>query len=282
MKIEPKSPVVITASYLLFGVMLLSSAVFLGNRAGRAYSAETVVPDSEYENAIVQNTDALQNEFSSAASESPSETPLVNAHNGLLIIDAGHGGEDGGASSADGLIEKELNLAISDDIASLCVLFGVPYKMTREDDRLLYDRYNEYTDYKGRKKSLDLKNRLRFTEESGGSMFLSIHMNKFTDPKYSGLQVYYSPNSDDSRALAEVMQNYVKLHLQKDNDRQSKKATSSIYLLNKMKIPSLLVECGFLSNADECKCLAEPAYRASLACTVFSPILEYFVRNNAV
>ena len=108
--------------------------------------------------------------------------------------DPSHGGEDGGAVGDGGVTEKELNLAVSENIADLSMLFGVPYSMTRDCDKLLYDKYGELTDYTGKKKSLDLKNRLRSAEEEGAEVFLSIHMNKLqalptADFRYTTLQI---------------------------------------------------------------------------------------------
>ena len=260
MKSSKRSEVLYLSGYIIFGALFMCIAVVLGIYAGN-YSQ---VPKS------------IAIEAGADTTPSPNENSPKNAK--ILVIDPGHGGEDGGASSASGVLEKDLNLALSDDVASMCLMFGVPYKMTREDDRMLYDYYSEYTDYAGKKKSLDLKNRLKLTEELSASLFLGIHMNKFTDSRYSGLQVYYSPNNDESRMIAEVIQAYVKSHLQKDNERAAKKATSAIYLLNRLTVPSVLVECGFLSNAAEAEMLNTESYRASLACTVFVPVLEYFVR----
>lgn len=263
MKSSKKSAILNLSGYILFGTLFMCIAVILGIYAG---NFETP-PDVK---AIEVGADT--------AAESTAHDENVPQSVKMLVIDPGHGGEDGGASSADGILEKDLNLALSDDVARMCLMFGVPYKMTREDDRMLYDYYSEFTDYTGKKKSLDLKNRLKLTEDLDASLFLGIHMNKFTDPRYSGLQVYYSPNNDESRQIAEVIQTYVKAHLQKDNERAAKKATSAIYLLNRLNVPSVLVECGFLSNAAEAAKLNTESYRASLACAVFSPVLEYFVR----
>lgn len=261
MKTANKSAVMHLTLYTVFASLFLCVSLVLGVLSGSLTA--TVNADTVKASAPV-----IENKSSNITADSVR----------ILVIDPGHGGEDGGASSANGILEKDLNLALSDDIASMCLMFGVPYKMTREDDRLLYDYYSEYTDYTGKKKSLDLKNRLKLTEEVGASLFLGIHMNKFTDPRYSGLQVYYSPNNDESRQIAEVIQTYVKSHLQKDNDRAAKKATSSIFLLNRLNMPSVLVECGFLSNEAEAAKLNTQDYRASLACSVFTPVLEYFVR----
>lgn len=194
-----------------------------------------------------------------------------------IVIDAGHGGEDGGAVSQSGVLEKDLNLLLADDIAHLCVLFGQPYEMTREDDTMLYSLYGD--NYEGRKKALDLKNRLKFTEEHGAAILLSIHMNKFTDPRYGGLQVYYSPNTEDSRQIALEVQSAVKRELQTENSREAKAAGSSIYILKNTETPAVLVECGFLSNPADTENLTDPSYRAALACVIAAPVFEYTVRK---
>ena len=196
-----------------------------------------------------------------------------------LVIDAGHGGEDGGASSPDGVLEKDLNLAVSEDVAHLCVLFGQPYVTTRREDKMLYDLYPDGKDYTGRKKSLDLRNRLKLAETSDAAALLSIHMNKFTSPVFDGLQVYYSPNAPESAAIADEIQSSVKNTVQTHNSRVPKAATSSIFLLDKAKMPAVLVECGFLSNPDETCLLTTDSYRASLSCAIFAPVLEFCTRN---
>lgn len=252
--------VLFTAAYIVFTLIFMTAAMALaviaqGDGALTYLENETKTPVSE----IVENETCEADSF-------------------ILMIDAGHGGEDGGAVGVDGTLEKELNLAVSENVADLALLFGVEYRMTRTDDSLLYGKYNELTNYTGRKKALDLKNRLRFSEEEAADVFLSIHMNKFTSPVYKGLQVYYSPNTDDSRVLAEALRNYNTAHLQKDNDREVKSATSSIYLLHRLQIPAVLVECGFISNPEECSLLKTAPYRASLSCTLIVPLLEYSVR----
>lgn len=250
-----------TFAYVLFCILFISSALTLSVLAG---------------NDIV----LIENNPEAGVS---GEAPIVEENNKtfLLMIDAGHGGEDGGAVSDGGVYEKDLNLAVSENIADLSMLFGQPYSMTRDSDKLLYDKYSELTDYTGKKKSLDLKNRLRSADEENADVFLSIHMNKFTSPASMGLQVYYSPNNEGSRVLAEAITAYNKAHLQKDNERETKAATSSIYLLHRLQIPAVLVECGFLSNPDETARLQTETYRASLACTVFTPVLEYCTRDSA-
>ena len=188
-----------------------------------------------------------------------------------VIIDAGHGGEDGGAVSASGLLEKDLNLDIAMRLRVLLENEGVRVILTRDSDTLLYDRN---VDYRGRKKALDLAARRRIAEENPNAIFVSIHMNAYPQTQYHGLQVWYSPNDPRSRALAERIQNTVSAQLQPENDRRIKSATSAIYLLHHITSPAVLVECGFLSNPEEAAALATEEYRERLAFLLCRAILE--------
>ena len=133
-----------------------------------------------------------------------------------VVLDAGHGGEDGGAVSASGLFEKDLNLTIARLVRDLLVANGVEVVMTRDTDILLYDRN---VDYMGRKKALDLAARKKIAEETPDAVFVSIHMNAYPLPQYHGLQVWYSPNHARSKVLAEQIQSTVQANLQPENTR---------------------------------------------------------------
>ena len=191
----------------------------------------------------------------------------------VIVIDAGHGGEDAGAVAGDGTLEKDLNLEIASLIKALCDLNGTRAVMTRSSDTLLYDYYNDLEDYTGHKKMYDLRNRVKITQEYENAIYLGIHMNKFSLEKYSGAQVYYSKNDTSSEILARNIQNSTKLYLQKNNKRQVKPATSSIYVLNSLHCPAVLVECGFLSNQSELELLKDEEYRAKLALVIFSTVI---------
>ena len=197
----------------------------------------------------------------------------IDAQNSLtVILDAGHGGEDGGAVSAGGVREKDLNLMIVKEMEAY--LSGKGYRVicTRTEDVLLYDRN---VDYKGRKKVLDLAARLKISRETDNSIFVSIHMNSFPQTQYRGLQVYYSPNHADSAELASLIQNEVRTRLQPENSRATKAASSNIYLLDRITTPAVLVECGFLSNAEECRLLCDEAYRKELSLILSDAIMEF-------
>jgi len=189
-----------------------------------------------------------------------------------VIIDAGHGGEDGGAVGRNGVLEKELNLAISEDLATLLRSSGYKVIMTRSDDRMLYDRS---VDYRGRKKLLDLNARVDIAKKTEMAIFISIHMNSFTDSRYSGLQVYYSENDPTSHSLAESIQSTVCESLQKDNQRKVKSSGGKIYLLDRIDSPAVLVECGFISNPEECELLCSEKYRKELSLALFCGINRY-------
>ena len=198
----------------------------------------------------------------------------INGSRVVYVIDAGHGGEDAGAIASDGTLEKDLNLDIASTLASLLELNGNSVRMTRDTDTLLYDYYDDLTDYTGQKKVYDLKNRLKITDEFKDSVYVGIHMNKFPSSKYKGLQVYYSPNTEKSADIASTIKNNTRLYLQKDNRREAKKADSSIYILNNAQCPAVLVECGFLSNEEELKDLKSKDYQVRLALTLFCSLIE--------
>lgn len=203
------------------------------------------------------------------------ETMFVSAEpqNMCIVIDAGHGGEDGGCVSEGGVLEKNINLEISKKVAEILNTMGYNTILTRSEDKMLYDMYGD--NYEGRKKTYDLKNRLKFARENEADMLVSIHINKFPQSKYKGLQVYYSKNHADSEVLAQNIQNFCKEYLQKDNERAVKEAGSNIYLLDRADMPAVLVECGFLSNAEETEKLCNDDYRKSLGFIISMAIASY-------
>lgn len=200
-------------------------------------------------------------------SDSPS--PLPSPADITVVLDAGHGGEDGGTSSADGALEKDLNLSIAFLLRDLLEEGGIRVVMTREEDRLLYDRN---ADYQGKKKKLDLLARKEIAEAVPSAYFVSLHMNSFPEESSRGLQVWYSKNHPLSYTLAEQVQSTVRDQLQPENHRLPKPATSSIFLLHQLHIPAILIECGFLSNREEASLLASKEYQKQLAEQIASAI----------
>ncbi len=189
-----------------------------------------------------------------------------------IIIDAGHGGEDGGTVGIDGTYEKELNLAIALELKQILQSEGMNVRLTRETDILLYDRNS---DYYGHKKAQDAAARIAISNEYENAVFISIHMNSFYQSKYSGLQVYYSENSPLSSLLAETVQSLTKKNLQPNNTRKIKPSNDNIYILKNITHPAILIECGFLSNPTECKKLNSSEYRTQLCMVIYCAIEEY-------
>ena len=205
------------------------------------------------------------------------DTSLAASGFPTVIIDAGHGGEDGGAVGIDGSYEKDLNLDIAKKLFDELTSSGIECVMTRSEDTLLYDRNQ---DYRGRKKELDMKARLDITQRYDDAVFISIHQNAFTVEKYSGFQVYFSPNNESSYALAKILEDQVKMELQPENRRVAKPSDGKIYLLDKLSCPAVLVECGFISNAEECARLNTEEYRARLAATLSDSIVAFLNKRD--
>ena len=195
-----------------------------------------------------------------------------------VIIDAGHGGEDGGAIGKNGAYEKDINLELAKKLKAILDEQGIPCVLTRSTDVLLYDRN---TDYEGRKKRLDLLARKEFAEKYENAIFISIHQNSYPKEQYKGFQAYYSPNDPSSRSLALLIEKSVKNSLQPSNARSAKQADSSIYLLDKIMLPAVLLECGFLSNAEECRLLCQESYQNDLCDAIVEGILEFTKQNGA-
>lgn len=185
-----------------------------------------------------------------------------------IVLDAGHGGPDSGAS-VNGVLEKDLNLSITRKIADFLKLYDVDVCLTRDGDFLLADESSTH------KKRDDLFNRVDIARKFYSPLFISVHMNKFPESKYKGLQIFYSPNSPYSEALAlTVRDNNIK-YLENDNERHVKKATSSIYVLDRLDCPAVLIECGFLSNPEDLKKLCDEEYQYNLAFVIANSIIEY-------
>lgn len=202
--------------------------------------------------------------------EPQSTTPTLSYP--TVIIDAGHGGEDGGAIGKNGAYEKDINLEIAKKLKSKLDALGIPCVLTRSTDILLYD---PKADYEGKKKKLDLLARKEFAEKYADAIFISIHQNSYPKEQYSGFQVYYSPNNDASGVLADLLENSASTTLTETRCRPSKVGTSSIYLLDKLQCPAVLVECGFISNAEECLRLCDEEYQNRLCEAIVAGIVEF-------
>lgn len=203
------------------------------------------------------------------------EAMIEESEKRIVIIDAGHGGEDSGAVGINGILEKDLNLTIAKEVGELFTKEGYAVVYTRTKDKLLYE---EHENIKGIRKISDLKNRCKIAAEYPNALFVSIHMNSFSNAKYSGLQVYYSPENEESRLLASSVQQSVKNSLQTENERKIKKG-EGMYVLENIENTAILIECGFLTNPEECKKLSEKEYQKSLSFSIFCGIIEHIENN---
>lgn len=190
----------------------------------------------------------------------------------VIVIDPGHGGEDSGTVGVNGVLEKDLNLMISDTLCTIFRFSGFEVVATRTEDIMLYDRN---VDFEGRKKVLDLAARLNIANNVMPDLFVGIHMNAFPQEKYSGLTVYYSPNDPDSYKAGNLLRDNVIGLLQPGNNRALKAAGSNIYLLDRLQCPAILIECGFLSNTEECENLSSEEYRHMLSYVIFSSLSSF-------
>ena len=193
------------------------------------------------------------------------------AEKNTIIIDAGHGGEDCGAIGASGVYEKDLNLEVALIVGELLTDQGYTVVYTRTEDKLLY---TDAENIKGIRKISDLKNRCKIGAEYADSLFVSIHMNSYSDAKYSGLHVYYSPKAQGSERLAHIIQNRVREDVQPMNNRVPKLG-KNMYLLENLENTAVLIECGFLTNVQECEKLSQKEYQKQLSFSIVCGIIEY-------
>ncbi len=190
-----------------------------------------------------------------------------------VIIDAGHGGFDGGASTVDGYPEKDINLKISLFLRDYLNLFGVNNILTRENDSSLED--DGLNTIRERKVS-DIHNRMKLMEETDNAIFVSIHQNYYYDNQYSGAQVFYTPELPGvSSSLAQCVQDSIVFDLQPQNTRLIKECGSSVYLMYNAVKPAILVECGFLSNETEAELLKTDEYQKSMALCIALGIIDF-------
>ena len=194
--------------------------------------------------------------------------------NKVIILDAGHGGIDPGKLSNDKLIqEKSINLAITLKLRELLESSGAVVILTREDDSSLYTEDGNKTTRQ--KYNENLKNRKKIIQESKADMFVSVHSNAFTESKYYGAQTFYPKGKEESQELSKYIQGELKRVVDNTNNREIK-PTEDIYVLKENEIPSVLIECGFLSNDKEAKLLNDEDYQEKIAWAIYVGIQKYF------
>lgn len=193
-----------------------------------------------------------------------------------IVIDAGHGGEDGGAVGLYEVVEKNINLSIALKLQGLFEASGFDVIMTRTEDVSIYE---DGSDTLKQQKTTDLKARLNIANRNSNAIMVSIHQNSFTDSRYSGAQVFYGGENSYSKPLAESIQQAFIAYIQPDNTRQIQKITSSVYLVYNADIPAVLTECGFLSNPDDALNLADADYQKKVAFSIYSGVLNFYENN---
>lgn len=188
-----------------------------------------------------------------------------------VVIDAGHGGSDPGKVGINNQLEKELNLKIAEILKGFLQAEGVEVVMTRQSDDGLYD------EDASNKKVQDMKRRLEIIEKADPEIVVSIHQNSYHEEYVKGAQVFYYSTSENSRQLAEVIQEQLK-SLDPDNRREAK-GNDSYFLLKKTSKPIVIVECGFLSNREEAEKLSSDLYQEKMAWNIHMGIMKYLNRR---
>ena len=193
-------------------------------------------------------------------------------HNHTVIIDAGHGGEDGGATSCTGKLESAFNLEIAVRLNDLMHLLGIHTKMVRTADISIYTQGKTIA----AKKASDLKNRFELVNSTDNAFLVSIHQNTFPEHQYHGAQVFYAPKGEGKQA-AECLQTAFRQTINPTSNRQCKKG-DGIYLLEHIDKTGILVECGFLSNPEEESKLRDKEYQQQLVCVIGATIFNFLDR----
>ncbi|MCI9027760.1 MAG: N-acetylmuramoyl-L-alanine amidase [Lawsonibacter sp.] len=194
----------------------------------------------------------------------PAMNHVVTQRTGPLVLDAGHGGEDGGAVSITGVPESRINLSIVLSLRDVLGLYGVDPILLREEDISLHT--GDANTLREKKRS-DLKNRTAAIEAVEGGTLISIHQNTYPGSRYHGTHVFYAP-TDGSQALADHVQNSIKTALQPDNERAVKQIPDTVYIMNHITCPGILIECGFLTNPAEEAMLQDPDYQRKLSAVI--------------
>lgn len=180
----------------------------------------------------------------------------------IVVIDAGHGGDDPGKIGINNALEKEINLQIAKEIKKCLEKAGITVVMTRENDSSLKNS-----------KAEDMRERVKIIDESKAKIAVSIHQNSFSSETEKGAQVFYYSESEEGIKIAQILQNHLKI-LNPDNKREIKE-NNSYFLLKRTKTPTVIVECGFLSNWEEAEKLTETEYQKEIAQVISEGILAY-------
>lgn len=192
----------------------------------------------------------------------------------VFVIDPGHGGHDGGAVSASGIVEKEISLEISLYLRDLLHQAGAFVIMTRERDEELASEEAHRT---GRRKVEDLKNRVRLVNESEADFLFSIHLNSISAQQWRGAQTFYDPRREENQRMALLIQEEIINNL--ENTTREAKKNQEVFLLRHAQIPGVMVEVGFLSNPEEAALLETEEYQKKMAISIYQGILRYYAQD---
>ena len=195
----------------------------------------------------------------------------------VLVIDPGHGGEDGGAVAEDGTVESNINLSIAHKVAGLTEMAGWKVCMTRREDISIHDTDAETLH---QKKVSDLRNRVALCEEIGDCILISIHQNSFPSAKsVYGAQVFYNEKKV-SENLAQIIQDALNQSVNQEKPKEIKSIGQSSYLMKHITCPGVLIECGYLSNQKETQMLKTEAYQKKLALIIASSLIQGIESEN--
>ncbi len=200
------------------------------------------------------------------------QTMTLPVSNKVIVLDAGHGTPDEGATSSNGTSEAQINLSIVMKLQKLLENSGSTVLLTRYDENAIYELDAKTI---SQKKVSDIKNRVKIGNESSADIFVSVHLNKIPQKQYSGWQTFYKKNDDNSKKLATSIQNNLNTSINTENNRVPLEL-NNIYIMKHVDIPIALVECGFLSNDNEEALLITDEYQSKLAWGIYNGIMDYF------
>lgn len=210
----------------------------------------------------------IQYQFNSNDSWSTWQLPLSGK---VIVIDPGHGGIDGGASSKAGLLEKDVSLKVGMELRDFLQESGALVLMTREED---VDLADDDVSRVRKRKVQDLKRRVELINTSGADMFVSIHLNAIPSPKWRGAQTFYNRTGEENEKIAKFVQDEIRRNL--ENTNRIAKPIGNVFLIKNAEIPGVLVEVGFLSNVEEAQLLGTEKYQQKVAAAIYQGILRYY------
>lgn len=200
------------------------------------------------------------------------QTMSIPVSNKVIVIDAGHGIPDKGAENKNGISEEKINLEIALKLQNILESSGATVLLTRSDENGIYE---ENANTISEKKVSDIKNRVKIGNESSADLFVSIHLNNFSDEKYYGWQTFYKGGDENSKKLADAIQKNLNKTISNENKRVTH-TLNDIYIMKHVEIPIALVECGFLSNPEEATNLQSNTYQLKIAWGIYDGIMDYF------